>query len=285
MNGALTTRAVLMMVIAMALIAIQEALAKYLGQYIPVTQVVWARYSGHLILMLVLLMPKHGLSVFKSQIPLMQTGRSLLLLLDTLMFFTGLTMIGVAEATAIFFCVPFFVLLLSIPLLGERVGWHSFAAIFVGFFGMILILRPESDGLNIGGLLILAAAVCMAFFNITTRRLAGADRPEVTMVFTAMVGFVVTSIAMPFFWKLPTEPLVWAAMISLGLFGGIGHSLLILAHEETQASKIAPFMYSQIIFAVALGWLMFDMLPDIYTATGAVIVILSGLYLWKRGRL
>lgn len=283
-NLGLNHRAVILIIFAMALLAVQEGIAKYLGQHLSVPQVVWARYASHAMLMLVILLPRHGFKIFKSKIPFLQTGRSLLLFTDTALFFTGLTMIGLAEATAIFFMAPLFVVLISIPLLGERVGWYSFGAIFVGFLGMLLIVRPGLDGFNIGGLMIVGSAVCMSLFNVSTRKLAGTDDLEVTMMFTAMVGFVVATIALPFFWTTPEGIWVWLGMVFMGGVGGVAHNLLIIAHEKEEASKLAPFMYSQIIFAIALGWVMFAMLPDMYTVIGSVIVIGSGLFLWKRGR-
>lgn len=280
----LNRQAVFMLIIAMAMLAVQEGIAKYLGQHLSVPQVVWARYTSHVVMMLFVLFPKHGFKIFKSNIPFLQTGRSLLLFTDTALFFTGLTMLGLAEATAIFFMAPLFVVLISIPILGERVGLYSFAAIFVGFLGMLLIVRPGFEGMNIAGLFFVGSAACMALFNVSTRKLAGADDPEVTMMFTAMVGFVVASIAVPFFW-FPVEGLwVILGMIFMGMIGGVAHNLFILAHEKEEASKLAPFMYSQIIFAILLGWLMFNMLPDRYTVIGAMIVIGSGLFLWHRGR-
>ncbi len=130
------------MCLAVALIAGQEAMAKYLGQSLPMLQVIGARYFGHLALMIIVLMPRHGTRLFKAKRPLVQTGRSLLLLIDTGLFFFSLTMIGLAEATAIFFSVPILVVLLSIPLLGERVEWPRLIAIAIGFVGMLVIIRP-----------------------------------------------------------------------------------------------------------------------------------------------
>ncbi|MDX1736859.1 MAG: DMT family transporter [Alphaproteobacteria bacterium] len=276
-----------MLVLAMALLAMQEAIAKFLASETQMTvmQVVWARYAGHLSLMLAIFLPRMGTDVFKSKIPLLQTGRSLLLLLDTALFFTGLTLIGLAEATSIFFITPLLVVLLSIPLLGEKVGLYSFLAIFVGFIGMLIIVRPGFEGMNIGGFFIIGAAICMSLFNVSTRKLAGVEAPEVTMVFTALVGFVVTSCFLPFMWVSPTGLKEVAGMIFIGLFGGVAHSLFILAHEQEEASKLAPFMYFQIIFAIGLGWLMFSMLPDLFTLIGSSIVVASGLVLWQRGRL
>ena len=165
-------RGIFCMLGAMLFISVQEALAKYLGEFLPVTQVVWARYSGHLLLMVVWLWPKHGRTLLKSEKLSTQVGRSLILLIDTVLFFFGLTMLGLAEATAIFFTVPLLVLLISIPLLGERVKTASMVAIVVGFMGTLIIVRPGLNDLHSAqsGL----GALCIfAVQSFVRRKLAG----------------------------------------------------------------------------------------------------------------
>lgn len=282
-------RGIFCMVGAMLLISVQEAFAKYLGQTLPVAEVVWARYLGHLVLMTLLLWPKNGVALLKTSKPVMQIGRSLILLIDTVLFFFGLTMLGLAEATAIFFTVPLLVLLLSIPLLGERVSASSVVAIIVGFIGTLIIVRPGIDGLGssdqgLGALFIFGAACCTAIYNVTTRKLSDSDPIPVTLFYTAMVGAVASSFFVPFIWQTPTSPAAWAALISIGLFGGLAHSLIIIAHKYAAATVVAPFMYSQIFWALAFGWLMFGDLPDLYAYLGGAIVIGSGLFLFYRDR-
>lgn len=282
-------RGIMCMVGAMALISVQEAFAKYLSQTLPVAQVVWARYLGHLLLMTILLWPKYGATLFKSSRLSLQIGRSLILLVDTGCFFFGLTMIGLAEATAIFFTVPLLVLILSMVFLSERVRISAILAVIAGFVGTLVIILPGIDGSvgterAIGALLIFAAACCTAIYNVSTRKLSHADPLGVTLFFTAMVGAVISSVFIPFIWQSPETMAQWAALIVIGFFGGLAHSLIIIAHQYTQASTVAPFMYSQIFWALGLGWLMFGEMPDGYAYLGGGIVILSGLYLIRYGR-
>jgi drug/metabolite transporter (DMT)-like permease len=283
-------RGIFYMIGAMMLISVQEALAKYLGQLLPVAQVVWARYLGHLVLMTVLLWPKHGMNLLKSEKRMIQITRSLVLLIDTVLFFFGLTMLGLAAATAIFFTVPLLVLLISIPLLGERVSISSITAILVGFMGTLIIIRPGFNALSssdtgLGAVCIFGAACCTAIYNVSTRKLSGSDPVSVTLFYTAMVGAVVTSALIPFVWQTPVSPVVWGALVSIGLFGGLAHSLIIMAHKYAAATTVAPFMYSQIFWALGFGWLMFDELPDFYAYLGGAIVIGSGLFLFYRDRM
>ncbi len=280
-------RGIFCMMGAMLLISVQEALAKYLGEFLPVAQVVWARYLGHLVLMAAFLWPKHGVKLLKSEQLFTQVGRSLILLIDTVLFFFGLTMLGLAEATAIFFTVPWLVLLISIPLLGERGSVASIIAIAVGFIGTLIIVRPEMNDLNsaetgIGALCIFGSACCAAIYNVTTRKLSGNDPLSVTLFYTAMVGAITTSLFVPFVWQIPPSFLAWAALLCIGLFGGMAHSLIIISHQYAPATTVAPFMYSQIFWALGLGWLLFSDLPDLPAYLGGVIVIGSGLYLFCR---
>jgi len=282
-------RGILCMMAAMLLISVQEAFAKYLGQLLPVEQVVWARYLGHLALMTLLLWPKHGHRLLKANRLPVQVGRSLILLIDTALFFFGLTMLGLAEATAIFFTVPLLVLLLSVPLLGERVRASSVVAVMVGFLGTLIIVRPGGEGLasetqGLGALLVFGAACCTAIYNITTRKLSDSDPIEVTLFYTALVGAVVTTLYVPFIWQTPVSAESWTALVSIGLFGGLAHSLIIIAHQYATATTVAPFMYSQIFWALGFGWLMFGQLPDRWSYLGGAIVIASGLFLLYRGR-
>lgn len=272
------------MLAAMAAISVQEAFAKFLGQSLPIPQVVWARYIGHLALMAIWLWPTHGRALFRSNQPLLQIGRSLLLLIDTALAFWGLTMIGLAELTAIFFTVPLLVAALAVPILKERVGIRSLLAILIGFLGTLVIIRPGPEGLGFGALLVFGAACCVALFNVTTRKLADGDPMPVTLFYTALVGAVASSLAAPFFWQTPNTIEEWGALISLGLFGGIAHSLMVAAHKFAPATVVAPFMYTQVFWALLLGWVFFNDLPDQYAFIGGAVVILAGLYLIYRGK-
>ena len=270
------------MCLAVALISSQEAMAKYLGESLPMLQVIGARYFGHLLLMLVVLMPRNGLSLFKAKRPLVQIGRSGLLLIDTALFFFSLTMIGLAEATAIFFCVPILVVLLSIPLLGERLEWSRLVAVAIGFIGMLVIIRPGSGVIGIGALLTFGAAFCASLFNIITRKLADEDPLPVTMFYTALAGAVIMTVIVPFIWVSPVGWQQWTALVLIGIAGGAAHSCIIASHVFAPASTVAPFMYSQIFWALGFGYLFFGALPDQFTLLGGAIVIASGIYLLRR---
>jgi len=281
-RGDVPLKGIFYMCLAVALIATQEAMAKFLGESLPVLQVIGARYLGHLLLMVVILMPRHGFSLFRAKRPVVQIGRSVLLLIDTGLFFFALTLIGLAEATAIFFSVPILVALMSIPLLGERVEWARLVAVAVGFVGMLVIIRPGSDAIGIGAWLVFGAAFCASLFNIITRKLADEDPLPVTMFYTALAGGLLTMVIVPFAWENPSGWQQWMALALIGVFGGAAHSCIIASHAFAPASTVAPFMYSQIFWSLGLGYIFFGALPDEFTVLGSVIVIASGINLLRR---
>jgi drug/metabolite transporter (DMT)-like permease len=283
-SGDIPLKGIFFMCLAVALISAQEAMAKYLGQSLPMLQIIGARYFGHLLLMMVVLIPQNGLGLFKAKRPMVQIGRSVLLLIDTALFFFSLTLIGLAEATAIFFSVPILVVLLSIPLLGERVGWRRLVAVAIGFVGMLVIVRPGSDVIGIGALLTFGAAFCASLFNIITRKLADEDPVPVTMFYTALAGAVIMVLIVPFIWESPAGWHQWTALLLIGIAGGAAHSCIIASHVFAPASTVAPFMYSQIFWALGFGYLFFGALPDHFTLLGGLIVIASGIYLLRRQR-
>lgn len=270
-------RGILLMMAAALFIAGQETIAKHLTEDgLPLSQVIWARYAAHLALMLVFLLPRHGASVFRSTRPVAQVGRSMLLLVDTILYFLALTFLTLVEVTAIVFVAPIMVVLLARPLLGEALTVRRLVAVIVGFAGVLIIVRPGFDGLSWPALLVIGSAVCIALFNLATRRMRSVDPSRVTMLYTALVGTVAASLWVPFEWVAPSLG-QWGLMIAIGVLGGTGHGLLIVAHQDAPASTVAPFMYIQILWALGLGWMVFGDWPDLPTFVGAAVIIAGGL--------
>lgn len=274
-------RGIFLMMAAALFIAGQETIAKHLAEDgLPLSQVIWARYASHLTLMLgfmlVFVMPKEGVSAFRSARPAAQVGRSMLLLIDTVLYFLALTFLSLVEVTAIVFIAPIMVVLLARPLLGEALTTRRLLAVAVGFAGVLVIVRPGFDGLSWPALLVIGSAVCIALFNLATRRMRSVDPSRVTMLYTAVVGTVAASLWVPFDWVQPTAA-QWGLMVAIGLLGGTGHGLLIVAHQDAPASTVAPFMYIQILWALGLGWMVFGDWPDIATFVGAAVIIAGGL--------
>jgi len=147
-----------------------------------------------------------------------------------------------------------------------------------------VVVRPGFGGIHPAALLTFCGAICYALYVITTRVLARSDSSETTLFYSNLVGFVLTSPMLPFVWTAPAGVREVAAMLAVGVFGSIGHYLLIVAHRIAPASVLAPFMYSQLVWVIGLGFLYFGDLPNRWTLTGAGIVVASGLYLLHRER-
>jgi drug/metabolite transporter (DMT)-like permease len=161
---------------------------------------------------------------------------------------------------------------------------RRWAAIIVGFAGVLIVARPGLGGIHPAAVLSVLSCICYALYTISTRVLAGYDSTATTVFYSALVGFIVATLPLPAVWTMPTDPLVVLGMIAVGAFGWIGHLLLILAHRYAPAAILAPFIYTQLLWYIAGGLLVFGDVPAFYTLLGAAVVIASGLYLLYRER-
>ncbi|MFC5505660.1 DMT family transporter [Bosea massiliensis] len=269
---------------AVLFFALLDTSAKWLSAYMDPVQIVFARYAGSMVLVLMLLNPWSRPGVLRTQRPVLQGVRSLLLLGSTMLNFVAVKYLQLAETVSIMFASPLLVALVAGPMLGEWPGPRRLAAIAVGFIGVLVITRPGFGGLHPAAILSVFGCICYSFYALATRQLAAFDPPETTMVYSGVAGTVAMLPLIPFFWSMPQTPVVWAILLGTGLIGGFGHWLLILAHRLAPATVLAPFIYSQIIWMIALGWFVFGQFPDGWTFAGATIVIASGLYLLYRER-
>lgn len=272
-----------LMCAAVILFGSLDVAAKYLSTRMDVLQVVWARYVFHFLASFVFANPWTVPGMLRSRRPGLQVARSALLLIATVTNFTALRYLQVDQTVAISFSAPFFVAVLAGPLLGEWVGARRLVAIVVGFIGVLVVTRPGLD-MHWAFALTFASAVIYAFYNIWTRVLAAYDPATTTLFYSALIGALVVMPLVPFVWTWPQSPLDWALMVGVGAFGAIGHWFLILAHRQAPAAVVAPFVYTELLWVVMLGWLVFGDLPSEWTLAGAAIVIGSGLYLLYRER-
>jgi drug/metabolite transporter (DMT)-like permease len=269
---------------AVADFACLDAIAKYLGTHMDTLQVVSVRYAAAFLLTLLISNPVSRPGLLRTQKPLLQLGRSLLLLGSTTFNFMAFRYLQLDEALAILFSTPFMVAILAGPMLGEWVGWRRWIAIGVGFIGVLVVVRPGLGGLQWAALLSFGSAVCYAFYSISTRMLARHDSSETTLFYSNMLGAVIMLPILPFVWSPPPSVLDGILMVALGGFGAFGHFLMISAHRYAPASVLSPFMYTQLVWATAFGYLIFANVPSRWTLAGAAIVIASGLYLLHRER-
>ena len=270
-------RGIALICLAVLLFASHDALSKYLSGFYAIVMVVWARYVVHTLLMLVVFVPRTGLSaVVRTRRPLLQLARALCLIGTSLLFTTGLRYIPLAEATAVNFLAPLMVTALSVPLLGERVTRGQWIAVSAGFIGVLIVIRPGGALFTPAILLPLGSAFCFGCYQLLTRKLSATDSPTTSNFLTGIFNSLIMTALVPFFWTLPslTHGLF---MIGLGTCGMLGHMLLTSAFKHAAPAMLAPFIYGQILFAGMFGYLVFDHSPDAYGVVGIAIICLSGL--------
>jgi drug/metabolite transporter (DMT)-like permease len=269
---------------AVATFSCLDTTGKYLLHHMHPLQVVWVRYTGAFLLALLFLNPVTRPGMLVTRRPWLQVGRSALLLLSTALNFFALQFLQLDEALSILFSTPFIVAVLCGPLLGEWVGWRRWIAIGVGFLGVLLVARPGFGGLHPAALLSLGSAVCYSLYSISTRVLARSDSSETTLFYSNLVGALAMLPIVPFVWSMPSSWFIILLMVVIGAFGSFGHYLLIRGHRLAPASVLAPFIYTQLVWTTALGFLVFGDVPHRWTIVGGLIVVGSGLYLLYRER-
>jgi len=276
------SRGILWMLLTMLLFAGINAIAKYLTLTYPVPQVVWARYAFHLLLLALMLRSRLPRAARTRRLGL-QLTRSLLMVLSTAFYFTGIHFIPLADAGAIMFVAPILVTALSFPLLGEQVGPRRWAGVAVGFVGALIVIRPGFGVMHAAAVLPFCAACLHALYQISTRKVSAVDTPLTSLVYTALIGGLVASAVVPFAWTAP-DAAGWALMLLLGLLGGAGHFAMIKAFQLAPAATVTPFGYTTLLWVTLFGFLLFDDLPDAWTVLGALVIVSSGLYIFHRER-
>ena len=279
------TLGVLLQLGAFFCFATMDTSAKWLvGAAIPALQVAFLRYAVHFGWALALYLPGHGTTLFRSGTPRLQALRGLLLLGGTVFNFMALAHLPLTTTISIFFAAPLVVCLLSVPVLGERVGRRRFAAVLAGFVGVLVIVRPWSATFDPHIALSLCAMLCASGYFVMTRRIAGIDSNAVAQSYVAGIATVALLPVVIASWTWPATGTDWGLLLLLGSLGMLGHSLLTRAHEFAEASVLAPMVYSQIVYVSAFDWLFFDSVPEPTTLFGTAIIIASGLYVWLRER-
>jgi len=275
-----------MMLVGYLCYTIIDSCAKLLSQSgLPTMEVVFVRYAGQLILVLAIFLPREGLRNLTAtrSLPL-EVARGLCLLGSTVFNFMAITFLPLTVTSAISFTMPLILCALSIPMLGETVGWRRWTAIAVGFVGVLIIVQPGTEAFHPAVILSIITAVFSALYNLLTRKLAGVDSTTTQQFWAAAVA---TLCIAPFSlgdWTWPHEIVGWSAFLGIGVAALIGHLFITTAHRYAPASVLAPFGYLQIIFMTASSWFIFQQPPDMWLFVGAPIVIGSGLFIWLRER-
>jgi drug/metabolite transporter (DMT)-like permease len=278
-------RGILLITLAVFLFSSMDTLAKFVLRSYPLPPLIFARYAVHTLLMLVLLAPRMGFDLLRTKRPGVQVLRGLLLVGSTGLFYLALRYLPLAEAAAITFVAPVMVTALSGPLLRERVSKRQWAAVTLGFIGVLVIIRPGGGMLTYASVLPLITALFFALYQIMTRKLAGRENPFTTLFFTALVGTLAASLILPFSWQTPSLTQS-ALMVAIGCLGGLGHFLLIRAVEIASPTALAPFIYTQLVWSTLLAFIAFGEFPDLVSLLGMLVIIAAGLLAvnWQRIR-
>ncbi|UUX49735.1 DMT family transporter [Nisaea acidiphila] len=270
-------------VIAIALFATMDALAKFTSEMIRVEMVIWGRYFFHFTAM-VLMLPLLGVRrVLRTERTALVTVRGLLLLGCTICFFTAVSLVPLAEANAIGFVSPLITVAFSAFFLGEAVGVRRWSAVAIGFAGMLVILRPGFQEVHWAYFLVLAMAVMFSAFALLTRTLNRTEDPVALLFNTALVGNFGASLLIFFHWETPTAT-EWLLLMVIGAIGGISHQILIFGYRYASAAIVAPFQYTILIWSALYGFFLFGDAPDIWTFVGGGVIVAAGLYVWLRER-
>lgn len=274
--------AILTVVSAVSLFCFSDVLAKLLSRDVSSLQISWLRYAVFSAVATTLVL-RAGRGALRPTRLGLQVLRGVLLLGSATLFILGLGRLGVAEATAVSFVTPAFITALSIPLLGEVVHLRRWLALAIGLLGVLVVLRPGADAFQAAALFPLGSALCGALMVIVTRRIGAADRPETTMFWSALVGMVALSLTAPW-WFRPVSWTQAAEGAAMGMFYAAGQHLLILAYSRAPASVLAPFSYVQLMIATALGYAVFNAVPDGLSLAGMALILLGGVYtLYREG--
>ncbi len=277
-------RGILLMCAGVSLFPFMNAAVKLLGARYPANEIVWARFTGHLIVMLAVFLPQYGWRLFATRRPAVQIGRGLLMLVGNAMFVVAIASVPLATASAIGFTAPLIVTALAVPLLREHVGIRRWSAVLIGFAGALVIIRPGAGFSDPMLMLLLLGSAMHALYLIATRWIGRYDDPATSIVYSALMGSLIMSLVLPFSFVWPRDLFDLAMLGSLGLIGAAGHYLVIRAFRHGPAAAIAPLSYVELVGTASLGYLIFDNFPDLWTWVGAAIIIASGLYIALRER-
>jgi len=280
-------RGIMFMCLAILMMPVMNAVAKALSADYPVIQVVWARFTGHLVCMTLVFWPLRGWRLFKSGKFSLQFARSAIMFASNTAFITALSSVALATASAIMFTAPLMVTALSAPFLGEKVGVRRWSAIFIGFLGALIIIRPgietptfKATGLGLG--LLFFSACCFAVYQILTRKLSDRDTAETNIVYTGLVAALVLSCFVPFNFVMPERAFDWILFGSIGVLGGFMQYFVAKALEQAPASVVSPYLYGELVVAAVVGLAVFGEFPDQWTWVGAAVIAASGIYIAYR---
>ncbi len=269
--------------LALVIFSIQDAISKHLGSLYPPVFITMIRYWAFAAFAIVLACRSNGgfKAAIRTRKPKLQILRGLLLVFQIVIVIVSFARVGLAHSQAIFAAGPLFVALLSMPLLGERVGWRRWTAIIVGMLGVLLILKPDGGTFEPVLLIPLGSAVLFAIYVIATRLVSRDDSSMTSFLYTGLAGAVAITLIGPFYWTT-LAPVDWAWMILLCITGTSSHFCLIKGYEHLDAAEVQPLTYLQLVFASVIGVSIFGETLNLNMVAGSVIVVCAGIFtVWR----
>jgi len=274
-------KAIILSISAWMILPVMDAFAKFLSSSLDVLQITWGRFFFTAVFTFLLMIIFYRKYLIWTNKPLLQIIRGLFLVFSTYLFFYSISIISLPKALTLAFVAPLFVAALSPFFLKEKVGIRRWTAVFIGFVGTLIVIRPGFLEYNLATFAALGTGFCYGFYLIITRKLSTSDNPLLTLLFTGVVGVIILSFFMPSIWINPT-PNQWYLMAIIGLIASVAHFFIILSLKYANASKLAPLGYTEIITNVIISYYFFNELPDNWTYLGLFIIILSGIYVTRR---
>ncbi|MCY1664093.1 DMT family transporter [Rhizobium sp. SL86] len=280
------TRGLAFALSAVTIFAGQDVISKHLGIHYPPIFIVMLRYWAFAAFVLLLAARSQGglAGAARTSRPVLQIARGVILVVQIVIAVHSFALVGLSQTQSIFAATPLFVAALSVPLLGERVGWRRWTAIAIGLFGVLMIINPSTDRLDLALLLPIAGSVIFALYAITTRLASRSDSAMTSFFYTGVAGAAAITFVGPFFWT-PLAPMDWIWMAALCCTGISGHYLLIRAYDLVDAVTVQQITYVQIVLVCILGVLVYGEVVTLNMITGAFLVISAGLFtIWRESR-
>jgi drug/metabolite transporter (DMT)-like permease len=272
-----------LMAVTMLIFAVQDGISQYLAREYNVFFIVMVRYWFFALFVFILCSKQPGglRKAISTKQPFLQVFRGALLALEVIVMITSFTLLGLIESHAVFSIYPLLVAALSGPVLKEFVGWKRWSAIFIGFIGVMIILKPSNNVFSLEAIIPLVAALMFALYSLLTRYAARQDTSMTSFFWTGLIGAVVMSIVGSGYW-IALKPVDWAWLGLLCILACLAHYLLIKCYELSEASSLQPFAYLQLLFATIIGLWIFSEKLEVHVVMGAFLVVLSGLFaIWR----
>ncbi len=273
----------MLVLVACMAFSLLDASAKYLVQSgMAAPFVTWMRFLVHVVLVLIIFRCWSNPALFRMKSVPIQLTRGLLLFGSTFFNFLALRTLQLDQTISIYFFAPMVITALAGPLLGEWAGWRRWLAVLVGFVGVLVITRPGTGVVGLGHLFAICSMLSYCGYVLLTRHVGQRETAQSLILYAALTPVLFMLPVVPSYASWPQDATQWFLLLSLGFYGGFGHYLIILAYRQASASALAPYPYSQMVWMIGLGYLIFGELPDLWTMVGAGIIVCSGLYILHR---